>query len=208
MQRLIEVGSFVVFSALVARVGADGLAAHVLVLRIIGLSFLPAQGFAQAAEVLAGQAVGAGNPGGARRVFVLAVQLAMAVAGSWAVLFVSVPMLLLAPFDLNPGVAETAVRLLAISAAFQIFDAMAEVAEGTLAGLGATRWVLATGVVESWLVRLPLSAFLAVGLGLGVEGVWGGLAIGIALRGLVGCARVWWGGRSIAVATSALGAAG
>lgn len=208
VQRFIEVGSFVVFSALVARVGAEGLAAHVLVLRIIGLSFLPAQGFAQASEVLTGQAVGAGNPGGARRSFVLAVQLAMTVSATWAVLFVAIPGVLLAPFDLEPSVQETAVRLLAISAAFQIFDAMAEVAEGTLAGAGATRWVLATGFVESWLVRLPLSAFLATGLGLGVEGVWGGLAIGIALRGLVGSARVWWGARPIEAPASPLGATG
>jgi hypothetical protein len=185
VQRFIEVGSFVVFSALVARVGSEGLAAHVLVLRIIGLSFLPAQGFAQASEVLTGQAVGAGNPGGARRSFVLAVQLAMTVSATWAVLFVAIPAMLLAPFDLEPSVHETAVRLLAISAAFQIFDAMAEVAEGTLAGAGATRWVLATGFVESWLVRLPLSAFLAVGLGLGVEGCGAGSRSGSP------CAA-WW----------------
>jgi multidrug resistance protein, MATE family len=208
LQRLVEVGGFVVFSALVAHVGAAGLAAHVLVLRIIGISFLPAQGFAQASEVLTGQAVGAGNPAAARRVFVLASQLAMGVAGVCAVLFVAIPGVLLAPFDLDPAVWETAVRLLAISAAFQIFDAMAEVAEGTLAGLGATRWVLAMGIIESWVLRLPLSAYFAIGLGLGVEGVWGGLAIGIALRGIVGSARVWWGARPLEVPTSALGAAG
>jgi multidrug resistance protein, MATE family len=207
VQRLVEVGSFVVFSALVARMGASALAAHVLVLRIIGLSFLPSQGFAQAAEVLAGQAVGAGNRAGARRVFTLAVQLAVAVAASWAVIFVAIPGILLAPFQLDPAVARTAVALLAISAAFQVFDAMAEVAEGTLAGIGATRWVLATSIVECWFVRLTLAFFLSSGLGLGVEGVWGGLAIGITLRGLVGAARVWWGGQPVAVPTRVVGAA-
>jgi MATE family multidrug resistance protein len=208
VQRLVEVAGFVVFSALVARIGAEGLAAHVLVLRIIGMSFLPAQGFAQAAEVLAGQAVGAGNPGAARRVFALSAHLAVGVAGACAVLFVAVPGLLLAPFDLDSDVASTAVRLLAISAAFQVFDALAEVSEGTLAGVGATRWVMVVGIVESWIVRLPLSVFLATGLGLGVEGVWGGLAIGIALRGVAGTARVWWGARPIEVPSRILGAAG
>jgi hypothetical protein len=140
--------------------------------------------------------VGAGNPGGARRSFVLAVQLAMTVSATWAVLFVAIPACCSRHSISRARCTRRQSAFLAISAAFQVFDAMAEVAEGTLAGAGATRWVLATGFVESWLVRLPLSPSSPRGSAR-VEGVWGGLAIGIALRGLVGSARVWWGARPV-----------
>ena len=123
-----------------------------------------------------------------------------------ALVFALAPTVLLAPFGTEPEVFTTSVGLLWICATFQIFDATAEVAEGTLAGLGMTRWVLGTSIVEAWLVRLPISAFLALELGMGVRGIYWGLAIGLTLRGIAGALRVWWGERRLS-APEVLGAA-
>jgi len=75
LQFVMEVGSFLILTVLVARMSALDGAAHQLVLHLINVSFLPAHALAEAAAVLVGQAVGANRdalvPVVARRAFVL-----------------------------------------------------------------------------------------------------------------------------------------
>src|SRR6185295_11974641 len=61
VQFIMEVGSFLILTVMIARMGAVDGAAHQLVLPLISVSFLPAHALAEAAAVLVGQAVGAGK---------------------------------------------------------------------------------------------------------------------------------------------------
>jgi MATE family multidrug resistance protein len=62
--------------------------------------------------------------------------------------------------------------LLALGAAFQLFDALQLVVGGALRGAGDTRWPFLAQTTLAWLVRLPLAWLFAVTLGGGVVGAW------------------------------------
>src|SRR5204862_1786062 len=75
LQFVMEVGSFLILTVMVARMSAIDGAAHQMVLHLVNVSFLPAHALAEAAAVLVGQAVGANRdaliPRVARRALLL-----------------------------------------------------------------------------------------------------------------------------------------
>ncbi len=168
----LSVGGFAVFVAILARAGDAHLGAHVIVLRIVSVSFLPGHAVGEAAGVLVGQALGAGRPALARQAFVSGTRLAVAIMATMALVFVLFPSPLVRLFSPAPDVLEIAVQLMLIAAAFQLFDAVAMVAQGALNGAGDTRSTLLFGVGTMWLVNLPTGWFLALHLGLGAVGAW------------------------------------
>jgi len=186
----LEVGSFTVFSAVLSAAGEADLAAHIMVVRIISVSFLPGYGMHEAAAVLVGQAVGARRPELARQTFTAALQISMAIMVGCGVFFLLIPELLLAPFSPGPEVQAIGIELLWVAAAFQIFDALAMVAQGALNGAGDTRFVMVSGVTTAWLVKLPLGYGLAIGVGLGALGAWVGLLAEIIVIAVICYARV------------------
>jgi MATE family multidrug resistance protein len=87
-------------------------------------------------------------------------------------------------------VALTAL-LIPIAGVFQVFDGIQVVALGALRGVGDTRLPMVLNLVGFWLVGLPVSAALGLRLGFGPEGVWAGLALGIAVVAILLLVRVW-----------------
>lgn len=160
------------FVALLARAGDAHLGAHVVVMRIVSVSFLPGHAIGEASGVLVGQALGAGQPALARQAFWAGTRLASLVMGGMALVFVALPRPLVEVFHPSHEVADIAVRLMFIGAAFQVFDAVAMVAQGVLNGAGDTRFTLLVGVGSMWLVNLPLGWLLGLHLGLGATGAW------------------------------------
>ena len=57
-----------------------------------------------------------------------------------------------------------------------IFDALPIVLVHSLLGAGATRWVAGAQIVQQYVVMLPLAWLFAFPLGLGVFGLWLGIA--------------------------------
>ncbi len=177
----LDVLSFTLFVAILARVGEEALAAHVIVVRIISVSFLPGYAVSEAASVLVGQAVGAGRLGAARQAWQAATRLAVAVMVGMTVIFVFAPGPLLAVFNPSAEVAEAGRALLLIAAGFQLFDAVAMAGLGALKGAGDTRFTMVLGVSLAWLVKLPVGLGLALFAGLGAAGAWLGLTAEIIL---------------------------
>jgi len=183
---LLEVGAYVMFAALLARVGEAALAAHIVVIRVVSVSFLPGHAVGEASSVLVGQAVGAGSRLRARTAWSSATLLATVVMGAFAVLFIAVPELLLAGFSLEPPVLAIATELMLLAAGFQVIDAVAMVGLGTLAGAGETRFTMILGVGGAWLVKLPMGVGLVLWAELGAAGAWWGLMAEIVvLAGIV-----------------------
>jgi len=187
---LLEVGAFGVFAALLASVGEAALAAHIVVIRVVSVSFLPGHAVGEAASVLVGQAVGAGSRLRARTAWSSATLVATVVMGAFAVVFVAVPDLLLVGFSLEPEVLVVASDLMLLAAAFQVMDAVAMVGLGALAGAGETRFTMVLGVAAGWLVKLPLGAVLVLWTDLGAAGAWWGLMAEIAVVAVIVVVRV------------------
>ncbi|NOY25954.1 MAG: MATE family efflux transporter [Oligoflexia bacterium] len=195
LQGAMSVVGFAVFVGILARSGDANLGAHVIVMRIISLSFLPGHAVGQAAGVLVGQALGARRPALARQATRQAMRLAMLIMSIMGLVFVLFPGPLVQVFDPAADVAAVAVRLFVIAAIFQVFDAVAMVGQGSLDGAGDTRFTMVLGIVSTWLVTVPLGWLFALHFELGAAGAWLGLTAesvlyaGVALRRLRG--RAW-----------------
>ena len=179
-------GSFVVFSSMITFVGPVELAAHIIVVRICSVSFLPGHAIGEAAGVLVGQFVGAGRRELALPVSWSATKLAIAIMASWGVVFWLAPAYLVAPFDAEPAVTAVAIKILMVAAAFQLFDAVVMALSGSLNGAGDTKWVMVVSLLCAWLIKVPFAYLFAFSAGLGAQGAWLGFTVElILLSGLV-----------------------
>lgn len=203
LRGFMEVSAFAVFSGMLVHVGKAELAAHVLVVRILRFSFLPGHAIGQAASVLAGQAIGANRPDAVLAAFRSACFLALGVMGSCGLALVLLSDPLIGLFSPTEEVARTAVELMLIAAAFQLFDAVAVVGIGVLNGVGDTRFVMIFGVATSWVVKLPVAWALAFPAGLGAAGAWLGLTAEIVVVAGIMAWRVFQQGWRAPTPTSA-----
>lgn len=170
---------FSAFTAVIARLGDDALAAHQIAFRIVSLSFIPGYGVSEAASVLAGQFWGAQRPDLVRRAFLNANVLAVGLMGLCGVAFWWMPEHLFAVFSTDANVAAIGAQLLAVAAFFQVFDAVTMTTFGTLNGVGDTRFSTVASVMGSWFVLVPAAWGFAFALELGVVGAWLGFTLEI-----------------------------
>ncbi len=177
----LEVGTYLVLAAVLAAVGDAHLAAHVLVMRIISVSFLPGYGLSEAVSIIVGQALGADRPELIEQARRVTNRVAVGLMACCGLTFVAVPRLWLDIFAPEPASIDVAVWLLRIAALFQVFDAVLMVTQGALNGAGDTRFVMVSSVVVAWVVKLPLAWALAVPLGMGALGVWVGFTLEIVV---------------------------
>jgi MATE family multidrug resistance protein len=171
-QWLLDMSAFALFTTLVARMGTTSMAASQAMIALLSLSFMQAIGIGLAATTLVGRYKGAGDVAAAERSYRSALKLAVALALAIAALFVLAPGPLMRLFVEDPEVIAYGRPLLALGAAFQLFDALQLVVGGALRGAGDTRWPFLAQTTLAWLVRLPLAWLFAVTLGGGVVGAW------------------------------------
>ncbi len=175
VQRLLDVFAWTVLSGVIASCGDHHLAAHVLAIRILLVSFLPGFAIAEATAVLVGQSVGARRPDQARAAWRAGVTSAVVVMAVGGLVFVLFPSWLLAPFGAGADVLPVARQLLWVAAAFQIIDGIATVTYFCLDGAGDTRFTLISSISMSFGLKLPLGWALARFTTLGAVGAWLGL---------------------------------
>jgi len=209
LQFVMEVGSFLLLTVLVARMSALDGAAHQLVLHLINVSFLPAHALAEAAAVLVGQAVGAGRdalvPRVARRALALGASYSTFCLVVYAVLG---GIIASAMASGDRALAERSTTLLHVGLLFLVADAANVIARGVLRGASDVRYAAIVGIATSWLTTPPLAWLLGVYAGWGVVGGWIGLAIEIVVGAALFWLRVWRGGWRPAAAAARRALAG
>jgi multidrug resistance protein, MATE family len=181
MQLLSEVGAFAVAALLIGRLGAVPLAAHQIAITCASTTFMFPLGVAMASTVRIAQATGAGRQDLLRPI----------AAGSWAIGLVAMAafaaILLVAnepiarTFVREPDVITLAASLLVIAGIFQLVDGIQVVGSGLLRGLRDTTGPMLITVTAYWLVALPLGSWLTFARGEGAQGIWIGLALGLAI---------------------------
>jgi len=209
LQFIMEVGSFLILTVLVARMSAVDGAAHQMVLHLVNVSFLPAHALAESAAVLVGQAVGANRDALVSRVAGRALAIGAGYASVcvalYAVLGHSIATAMAAG---DTALAERATMLVHVSLAFLVADAANVIARGVLRGASDVRYAAVLGIVTSWLTTPPLTWLLGVHLGLGAVGGWIGLAIEIVVGASLFWLRVARGGWRPAAAAARRAMAG
>lgn len=182
-QTLLEVGVFAAASALAARIAPAALAAHQIVLNIVGFVFMIPFGFGSAAAVRVGHAIGRGDLRGAQVAGWMALALATLTMLTSATLFAVLPEWLVRLFTSDAGVIRVGVGLLYVAAVFQIFDGVQAVATGALRGLGNTHTPMVVNFMGHWIIGLPTAYLLCFHYDWGVQGLWMGLAAGLIITG-------------------------
>ena len=188
LQFTLEVGAFAMLTGMLAHLGVLQAAGHQIALQVNHFAFLPGFAIAEAASVLAGQAVGAGRLELVRRVARVALWVTTAYTGACTLVLAFAAPLIVSGFTGDPALARVAVHLLWVAAVFQMFDGANVVARGVLRGVGDVRVPAVVGVVTSWAATPPLTLVLGYGLGLGALGGWLGLTAEI----VAATAILWW----------------
>jgi MATE family multidrug resistance protein len=192
LQVVLEVGVFAAVSALAGRISPGAAAAHQIVLNVVSFFFMIPLGLSSAAAVRVGQAIGRGDPLGARLAGWSALGLSMAAASGIALTFVAAPTWLLRLFTDDGGVVALGVTLLLICAVFQPFDGLQAVTTGVLRGTGDTRTPMWFNLAGHWGIGLPVAYLLCFPLEWGVVGLWVGLTFSLILIGCALLARWYW----------------
>lgn len=185
----LEMWAFQGASLLAGLLGEAELGAHVIVLNLASMSFMLPLGISIAAATRVGNLVGAQRPHQAQRAAWVSLALGAMVMAVSALTFIALRHVLPRIFTPDPTVLALAATLLPIAAGFQLFDGVQVVGGGILRGLGSTRPAAVFNFVGYYVLALPIAAALAFSAGLGVAGLWWGLAIGLAV---VAVCLVWW----------------
>lgn len=181
LQITAEVGVFTVVTTLAARFDPAVLAAHQIALNSAAFTFMVPLGLSSAAAVRVGQALGRGDPAGARRAGWTALALGLAFMTTTACIFLLAPGPILSLFTTDPRVLAGGVALLLIAGGFQLFDGTQVVLTGALRGTGDTRTPMIANLVGYWLLGLPIGWWLCFRRGADVIGLWLGLCIGLVI---------------------------
>lgn len=162
----LEMGAFIFFlNVVVAGLGTTGLAAMNSVIQLNSIAFMPAFGIASAGAILVGQALGRKRIDHAK----VGTKLALACACTWqsgvGLCYLLFPDALISVFvsdgvgdaEANATFLEVGAKMLMLSSAWQLFDAIANTLAESLRAAGDTTFTLWARVIVAWLIFIPLS---------------------------------------------------
>lgn len=185
----VESGLFAFAALCMGALGSQALAAHQVAIMSVYVAFMVPVGISYAVTFRIGQHFGAGRLEDARRAGRLGIGMGAGCMLSFAALFWLAPEWVVGLF-LERGNAEfeavvqMAVGLLAIAAWFELFDGIQTIAMGAIRGLKDAKTTFLVGLGCYWLVGAPAAWLLAFHFGWGPQGVWWGLASGLACAAL------------------------
>jgi MATE family multidrug resistance protein len=188
-QVVLEVAAFGAATVLASHLNPIALATHEIVLSCAAYTYMVPLGISAAAAVAVGHAVGSGYRKRARRAGLLAVGLGAGFMAVMAVLMLTVPQPILRIWTSDRDVLRLGTHILAIVAAFQVFDGIQTVSTGALRGLGETRFPMLINFGGYWILGLPLGALLCFPLKWGLSGLWLGLTLALITIAMVLLAR-------------------
>jgi MATE family multidrug resistance protein len=203
----LELWAFQIATLLAGRLGEVPLAAHTAALTLASLTFMVPLGVSLAAVVRVGNLLGARSGADAQRAAWVSLGTGAAAMALSGIGFLAFRWQLPRLFTGDAAVVAAAAAILPIAAAFQVFDGLQVVGGGVLRGLGQTRPAAIFNFFGYYLLALPLAWWLAFPLGLGLPGLWWGLALGLAV--VAGSLLLWLSrhgpGRRLPVALRARG---
>ncbi|WP_375740681.1 NorM family multidrug efflux MATE transporter [Pseudomonas boanensis] len=181
----VESGLFAFAALCMGALGSTQLAAHQIAIQSVYVAFMVPVGISYAVTFRIGQHYGAGRLEDARRAGRLGIGFGAGCMLAFAGLFWLAPEWVVGLFLDHEAAAyqevvQLAVSLLAVAAWFELFDGTQTIAMGAIRGLKDAKTTFLVGLGCYWLVGTPAAWMLAFPLGWGAEGVWWGLALGLA----------------------------
>jgi putative MATE family efflux protein len=180
-------GSFLIASAVLARVGAASLGAHQIAFQLFVFLALVLDAIAIAGQVMVGRMLGAGDARGARAAATRMIGWAVVAGTLFGLGLLALGGVIPHAFTDDAAVIDRAHAIWPLFAAMMPANGAVFALDGILIGAGDTRFLM-WGMLAAAAVYVPV-ALLALDQGWGIVGVWAGLA------GLIGVRLVTCGGR-------------
>jgi putative MATE family efflux protein len=184
--------SFLVGSAVLARIGEAPLGAHQIAFQLWVFLALVLDAIAIAGQVMVGRMLGAGDATSAREAATRMIGWSVVVGGVFAVIFLALGDAVPRLFTSDPAVIHNAHEIWPLFALMMPVNGAVFAHDGILIGAGDTRFLM-WGMLLAAAVYIPL-ALLALWEDWGILGVWWGLLALIAVR-LVTCGARFLGSR-------------
>ncbi len=188
--------------------GAVVLSARAYASIIAWFSWLYAAAVSQGTQIIVGHLIGAGDEDGADRRVRRTLWPAVFVSLGVTVLIYFSGGALLGVFTDNPEIIAIGRQVLLVEIVLELGRAFNMIIIRSLQAAGDVRFPVAVGVMTMWGVMVPVGYLLGVHLGLGLMGLWIGVACDECLRAGIMFLR-WkrghWRGRAVAKAGIATG---
>jgi len=185
MMIFFEGSLFVSAALLIGTLGALPIAAHQVAINFASMAFMVPLGLAGAITVRVGNAIGRGDPQGARRAGLVGIGIAGVFGLFSAAVMLSIPEAIARLYTTDREVIEMAAGLLLFAAVFQVSDGLQAASAGALRGLKDTRVPMLYSILSYWAVGLSLGWWLAFPGGRGAAGMWIGLVCGLSVAAVL-----------------------
>lgn len=171
-----------VLTAIIAPLGTVAIAARALSFQAETFSYIPMVGLDQAASIIVGQRMGAGQREEAVAAGWTSIKLLMLMVALFMIPLLLIPGFILRIFTSDQAVLGLAVVSVRIMAAYKPGQALNVVLGGIFRGAGNPEWPTVLTTFGTWILTVPM-AFFAVRLGYGLPGVVTAMLIDELLRG-------------------------
>jgi putative MATE family efflux protein len=173
--------SFLVASAVLARIGEDSLGAHQIAFQLFVFLALVLDAIAIAGQVIVGRTLGAGDAGAAHAAARRMIEWAVVAGAGFGLVMLALIDVIPRAFTSDPDVIDRAKEIWPLFALMQPANGAVFALDGILIGAGDTRFLMYGMLAASFGFYVPV-ALLALALDWGIVGVWVGLVGLIAVR--------------------------
>jgi MATE family multidrug resistance protein len=182
LQLILESGAFAFSTIMVGWLGTtEEIDAHQIALSLATISYMISVGLGAAATVRVGNELGRKDYHQLRSAGYSAMILGGCFMVVTALLFVNLRFILPGLYIAEEEIVQMAASLLLIVALFQFSDGLQAVTLGALRGIGDVFFPTSAVLVAYWIIGLPVGYWLAFTKGYGLQGIWYGLLLGLAL---------------------------
>ncbi len=179
MQYTFEVSAFSAAALFIGTIGAVEQAAHQVAINMASMTYMMASGISAAATIKTGNNFGKEDFTNLRLSAISSYHIVLVFMTITAILFAGFNQYLPWIYTSDRAVINIAAQLLIIAGFFQLFDGAQVVGLGILRGLGDVNIPTIITFVAYWIIGLPAGYYLGITLGMGANGVWYGLTVGL-----------------------------
>ncbi len=188
IEQIIMCGAYIASTKIVSPLGTIAIAANSFSVTAESLCYMPGYGIGTAATTIIGQSIGAGRRKTTKQLGWLATAMGMIMmALSGFLMYIYAPYMIGFLSD-DPEICALGTTVLRIEAFAEPMYAASIVASGVFRGAGDTFIPSCLNFCSMWLVRIPLSAYLAPRYGL--AGVWVAMCFELCVRGILFLGRM------------------
>jgi MATE family multidrug resistance protein len=185
LQYTFEISAFSAAAILIGTIGYHEQAAHQVAINLASMTYMMASGLSAAAAIKSGNYFGANDHKNLRYSAISSYHIVLVFMCVTALIFTVFNHVLPWIYTTDKMVISIAAQLLILAALFQLFDGTQVVGLGILRGMGDVNVPMFITFLAYWVVGLPVGYVLGIKLNLGVQGVWYGLVLGLAVSSIL-----------------------